>query len=249
MHNSGPEISIKPEVITHIGSFPLTNSYFTSLFVMALLFIVALYYNSQIHKQQKSAAFYVIHGLIKGMYDFFHSILGEKVNTFFTLICGLFLYILVTNWFGLLPGVGSILIKAVEHGEEHMIPLFRGNTADLNTTLALALVSFTMTQFYGFKFLGAKGYLSKFFNFSSVVMFFVGILEIVSEFSRIISFSFRLFGNIFAGEVILSIMAFLVPVLVPFPFLMLEIFTGFIQALVFAMLTAVFINLAIAKHH
>ncbi|MEN9328680.1 MAG: hypothetical protein RI947_1488 [Candidatus Parcubacteria bacterium] len=246
MHSESPEISIKPEILTYIGNFPVTNSYFTSLFVLVVCFIVAAYYYSQIHKTKKSLAFYVIHSSVKGLYSFFESILGAKVNTFFTLIGGLFIYILFTNWIGLLPGVGSILIEGADH---HLVPLFRGNTADLNTTSALALVSFAMTQFYGVRYLGLFGYLGKFFNFSSVVYFFVGILELVSEFSRIISFSFRLFGNIFAGEVILTIMAFLVPVLVPFPFLMLEIFTGFIQALVFAMLTAVFINLAITKQH
>ncbi len=104
-----------------------------------------------------------------------------------------------------------------------------------------------MTQFVGLRFAGL-GYFTKFFNFSSPLMFFVGILEIISELAKIISFAFRLFGNIFAGEVLLAVISFLVPLLVPAPFYGMEIFVGFIQALVFAMLTLVFFNMA-AQHH
>lgn len=133
--------------------------------------------------------------------------------------------------------------------EEHttFIPLFRGATADLNTTLALAIISVFAIQYYGVATLGAA-YFKKFFNFSDPIMFGVGILEIVSEFSRIISFAFRLFGNIFAGEVLLTVIAFLMPLLAPLPFLGLELFVGFIQALVFSMLTAVFLNMATVSH-
>ena len=106
-----------------------------------------------------------------------------------------------------------------------------------------------MIQVFGIKFLGFKDYIKKYINLTNPINFVLGILEIVSELSKILSFSFRLFGNIFAGEVLLTIVAFLVPVLASFPFIMLEIFVGFIQALVFSMLTAVFISGAIAKHH
>lgn len=136
-----------------------------------------------------------------------------------------------------------------EHGEEtKLVPLFRGPTADLNTTLALALLSVSIIQYYGIKSLGLKIHLSKFFNFSNPIYFYVGILELISEISRILSFAFRLFGNIFAGEVLLAVIAFLIPLIVPLPFLGLEIFVGFIQALVFAMLTAVFLAVATTAH-
>ena len=127
------------------------------------------------------------------------------------------------------------------------MPLFRGPTADLNTTIALALISVFMIQFYGFKHLGLK-YLKKFFNFSNPINAFIGILELISEFSRIISFAFRLFGNIFAGEVLLTVISFLIPFIAPLPFLGLEIFVGFIQALVFTMLSLVFISMATSHH-
>ena len=114
-------------------------------------------------------------------------------------------------------------------------------------TLAMALVSVIITQIVGFKTLGV-GYLKKFFNFSNPINFFVGILELISEFAKIISFSFRLFGNVFAGEVLLAVILMLVPYFVPLPFYGLEMFVAVIQAFVFAMLTLVFIKLAMTSH-
>ncbi len=127
------------------------------------------------------------------------------------------------------------------------VPLFRAGTADLNTTLALALISVFFTQVFGIKH-NSLGYFKKFINFSSPIMFFVGILEIISEFAKVISFTFRLFGNIFAGEVLLAVILALVPVIAPMPFYGLELFVGFIQALVFAMLSLVFFNMASESH-
>jgi len=128
------------------------------------------------------------------------------------------------------------------------IPLLRGNNADLNATLALAIISVTMIQVYGIQFLGFKAYISKFLNFKDPIYFVLGLLDIISEVSKVISFAFRLFGNIFAGEVLMTIVAFLVPVLASFPFLILEVFVGFVQALVFSMLSSVFFNLAVSQH-
>jgi F-type H+-transporting ATPase subunit a len=163
------------------------------------------------------------------------------------LVLTFFIYILFCNWIGLLPGFGSIGFNEVQNGTKVFVPLLRGATADLNTTLALALIAFFSIQYYGFA--GQKlGYLKKFFNFSSPVMFFSGILELISELAKIISFSFRLFGNVFAGEVLLSVMTFLIPVIIPLPFVGLEIFVGLIQALVFSLLTLVFINIAMSAH-
>ena len=129
------------------------------------------------------------------------------------------------------------------------MPFFRGPNADLNTTLALALISVSITQYLSIKTLGIKNYIARFINLKNPIKFFVGILEIISEFAKILSFSFRLFGNIFAGEVLLAVMVFLIPVLVPVPFLALEVFVGFIQALVFTMLTTIFIVVATEGHH
>lgn len=129
-----------------------------------------------------------------------------------------------------------------------LIPLLRAPSADLNMTLALALIVFVATEYHGFRALGV-GYLGKFFNFKGgPIGFFVGIIELISEFVRIISFTFRLFGNIFAGEVVLLVMAFLVPWLLPSVFYAYELFVAFIQAFIFAILTMVFISLA-TEHH
>jgi len=146
---------------------------------------------------------------------------------------------------------GDIVELEGEYGEveeEHKgVALLRGAHADLNMTLALALISVGLTQYYGLKFVG-PGYLKKFFNFSSPIFFFVGLLELISEFSKIMSFGFRLFGNIFAGEVLIAVISFLVPVILPIPFYGLEIFVGFIQALVFSMLSLVYFSMAADKH-
>ncbi len=127
-------------------------------------------------------------------------------------------------------------------------PILRPGSADLNLTLALALISFLTTEFWGFRTQGL-GYLRKFFIFNQgPIQFFVGIIELISEFARIISFTFRLFGNIFAGEVVLLVMAFLFPTVLSLPFYGLELFVGLVQAFVFAMLTMAFIDMAAESH-
>ena len=139
-----------------------------------------------------------------------------------------------------------------ESGHHELVPFLRGGTADLNSTLALALISVLFTQYFGFKYLGAKDHIKKYINLKDPMMYFLGPLEILQEIAHVISFSFRLFGNIFAGEVLLTILPFLLPVFLVFiasPMFFLEIFVGLIQALVFTMLTGVFIGNAIAKHH
>jgi F-type H+-transporting ATPase subunit a len=244
-----PHISIKAEKIFEFLGLGITNSMIASAIVFLLTVFVALYYKNQSTLKRKSNFYYFIKFFVNSIYELFHSVLGEKIDVFFPLLFAFFSYILLQNWFGLLPGVGSLLIKVKEGHEEVFVPLLRGNNADLNTTLALAIISVFLIQFFSIKYLGIKKYLHKFFNFSDPIMFFVGILDIITEFSKILSFAFRLFGNIFAGEVILIIIAFLIPVLASFPFIALEIFVGFIQALVFSMLTAVFISNAIADHH
>ena len=249
-HKSGfPEISIKAEPIFHLGNFKVTNSLFTAVIVLIVFFLLALKYSKEVALRKKSGFFYFFNMIIKSIYDIFYSVLKEKTEYFFPLLGAYFLFVLFNNWFGLLPGVGSIMIKIVEHGKELTVPLLRGNNADLNTTLVLGLVSVTSIQYFGVKYLGFGTYIKKFLDFSNPINFSVGILEIVSEISKVLSFSFRLFGNIFAGEVLLTIVAFLIPVAASFPFLLLEIFVGLVQALVFSMLSAVFISMAVTKHH
>lgn len=292
-------ISLAAETIGHIGNFPITNALLTTWLVMAILFAFG-YFATKSIKKVPGHFQSIAEILIGGLYSFFITVLGDHTKKVFPVIATFFLFIMFSNWSGLIPGVGTIgffksetekheaqLVQPVhatvhdpaadsvetleaevvslEHAsgepqtesvdkekksESHkteFVPLFRGPTADLNTTLALAIVAVVFIQVFGLQTLGTA-YLGKFFDFSNPIAFFVGILELISDFSKIISYAFRLFGNIFAGEVLLSVMAFLMPVLLPTPFIALELFVGFIQALVFSMLTAVFLNVAVAGH-
>ncbi len=135
-----------------------------------------------------------------------------------------------------------------------VLPFVRVPSTDLNMTLTIALISFVMIQFIGFRALGI-GYLTKFFNFGTLfksplggIDVAVGLLELIGDFAKVLSFSFRLLGNIFAGSILLFVMSYLIPIL-PWPFFILEFFVGVIQALVFALLTAIFMNLATISHH
>lgn len=239
-------ISLTAEkIITFGGIFSITNSLLTSWIVMALLLIFSIAATRKISLVPGNLQ-QIAEIVVDGIYNLFGTILHDKISAFFPLIGTYFLYIISLNWAGLLPGVGTIGIHEIEAGHKVFIPLFRSGTADLNTTLGLAIIAMLVIQVSGLKTLGAT-YLKKFINFSNPIYFFVGILELVSEFSKIISFAFRLFGNIFAGEVLLTVIAFLMPVFAPLPFLGLELFVGFIQALVFSMLTAVFLSLATTK--
>jgi len=242
-------ISIKAEKIFEFLGLPITNSLLLSLVVFLIFTFLALFYYSQSKAKKKGSFYYFVNFIVKSLYRLFYPVLREKADYFFPLLASFFLFILFQNWFGLLPGVGSILAKVKEYNQFVYIPLFRANTADLNTTLALAIISVFLSQVFAIKYLGFRAYIGKFYRLRDPISFFIGTLEIISEISKVISFAFRLFGNIFAGEVLLTIIAFLIPVLVSFPFLILEVFVGFIQALVFSMLTTVFISVAIAKNH
>ncbi len=308
-------ISIAAEKITEIAGWPVTNSLLTTWLVMAVLVILALLGTKKL-KKIPSTGQLIAELIVGGLYDFYTSILGSHTKKVFPLIATIFLFVLTANWFGLIPGVGTIgfwepaehavkeevvapaieavtsesktkvtnsheeaevePITTVEVSHEEvapeeeklsfplgdwqywltgkgapenmkLLPLFRGPTADINTTLALSLITMVFVQIFGFMNVGIS-YLSKFINLKNPIFTFVGILEFVSEISRVISFTFRLFGNIFAGEVLLSVMAFLFAFGLPIPFLGLEIFVGVIQALVFSMLAAVFLNLAVQSH-
>lgn len=242
----GPHVSLSAETIASVGSFHITNSIFTSLVVSAILIGFALFARTKIKSTDKPSGLQnVVEMVLEALFNLVNSVTDnrKKAAVLFPYIASFFFFIILNNWLGLLPGVGTINVEY--HG--HHIPLFRAGTADLNTTIALAIFSVVATQFIGVSYL-SFGYFKKFINFSSPIMFFVGILEIISEFAKIVSFAFRLFGNIFAGEVLLVVIAFLAPIIVPMPFYGLEIFVGLIQALVFAMLSLVFFNMATVSH-
>lgn len=263
---SSVHISLTAETIFTLNNFfPVSNSIFTTWLVMLLITLLSIYISFKISKIPGYIQL-IAELVVGGLHDFFEEILAEKNKIYFPYLATLFIYIILLNWTGLLPGVGTIgffkngketveITKVyaasknnIEEESKHLsfIPLFRAGTADLNTTLSLAILTVFYIQIAGFQTLG-NHYLKKFINFSNPINFFVGLLEIVSEVSRIISFAFRLFGNIFAGEVLLTVISFIMPVIAPIPFLGLELFVGFIQALVFPMLSAVFLAAAIEK--
>ncbi len=246
MAAGGPHISISAEQLFSVGQLHINNSMLTSVVVSCLLVIFAVWVKLSLRRTNRPTGIQnFAEWLIESLDNLIQSVTNDRRRTdlFFPLIATFFIIIIVNNWVGLLPGVGTI---EVERNQEH-VPLFRAATADLNMTIALGLTAVASIQFFGLKYLHLS-YLKKFINFSNPINFFVGILEIVSELSKIISFAFRLFGNVFAGEVLLGVVTFLVPVIAPMPFYGLEVFVGFIQALVFMMLSLVLFNMATVSH-
>lgn len=242
-------ISITAEEVAKVGSLHITNSVLTTSTVVLLLSLVAILGTRNLKAVPKgfqNVAEFGIESLLKLTTNITKD---EKFSRqIFPIIATFFIFILFNNWFGLIPGVGTVGFHEVKEGHEAFVPLFRAGTADLNTTLLLGVIVVILTQIFGIAALGAVKYGKKFINFSSPVNFFVGILELISEVVRIIAFAFRLFGNVFAGEVLLVVMSALVPYILPAPFYGLEIFVGFIQALVFTMLALVFFSMARISH-
>lgn len=245
----GPVISIHAETLFHIGSFAVTNSMLLAFVTLALFTVFALFIRTHIRAVPGKIQ-NIFETIVDALLELMESVFGSraKAEQYFPLIATIFLFIMFSNWLGLLPGVGSIGIR--EHGE--LIPLFRAPAADLNFTIAIAIVSVFATNLFGILAIGFVKHFKKFFNAQKPfpIISFVGILEFVSEFVKIVSFSFRLFGNVFAGEVLLVIIAFLVPYWMPasVPFLFLELFVGFMQAFIFSMLTMVFIGMSVVEH-
>ena len=240
------EISIKAEEIFHIGGWPVTNALLLSTIALLVLLVLGLVLKRKIllipGKLQS-----VFELLAESLLDLMDSVLGERKlsEKYLPLIATIFLFILTSNWLGLFPVVGAV--EVAENG--HVIPLFRAPASDLNFTIALAIISVFSVNFLGAFAIGAGKHLSKFFTLKNPIFSFVGLLEFVSEFIKIISFSFRLFGNVFAGEVLLMIVGYLAPHVIPLPFLFLEVFVGFIQAFIFSMLTLVFLSMAVREAH
>ncbi len=239
------EVSLKAQQLFNIGGFNVTNGLLVAMVVSVLLIIFAVIFRSKI-KMVPGKVQGAVEMLVEMFLKLMESVLGtkEKAEKYLPLVLSIFIFILLSNWTGILPGVGSLMFN---NGVEK-VPLFRSPAADLNFTLAFAVMAVLVTNFFGVAILGIFSHAKKFLNFTNPINFFVGILELLSETAKFISFSFRLFGNIFAGEVLLTIMFFLVPYIVPVPFMMLEMFFGAIQAFVFAMLTLVFLTLHTTEH-
>lgn len=234
------------EPILNIGSFPITNTIIHTLFVDALLIGGALTIKKRISLIPNMLQ-NLTELVFETFYNLIQSIAYDRVRYIFPYFMTFFLFILIANWTGLLPGIGTIGFFK-NHGEENFTPLFRGTTSDMNTTFALALISAFATHILSIRLTGIKDYLSRFFSLNPIFLF-VGFLELISEITKVISLSFRLFGNIFAGETVLHTISNMFAFLVPLPFLLLEVIVGLVQALVFSMLTFVFMAILTTPHH
>ena|SRR3989344_7496215 len=238
-------ISLHPEELFTVAGFAVTNSIIVSTAILVLFAGVGILLRRRFALVPGMAQNIAESGM-EALFDLMDQVLGDrkKSEKYLPLVATIFLFVLLSNWMGLLPGIGSIVF----HNGEEVSPLLRSPSTDLNFTLALAIISVLSINLIGIGTIGVAKHAKKFFNFKNPIEFFVGILELISEFVRIISFSFRLFGNIFAGEVLLVVTQFLLPYVLPVPFIMMETFVGLIQAFIFAMLTLVFISVAVEDH-
>lgn len=239
-------VSLAPEVIFHIEGIRITNTILTT-FLVDIILIAFVFFSTRNLKPVPGFLQSVAESAVDYFYTATQQIAGKFTDPIYPWFGSFFLFIFTLNIVGLLPGVGSIGFFEVEHGENVFVPLFRAATSDFNTTLALAVVSLCATHYLAIKYNGIKGYLGKFFSLNPILLF-VGLLELVSEGTKVISLSFRLFGNIYAGEVVLSTISSLFAFVAPIPFLLLETIVALVQALVFAMLTMVFMTILINPH-
>ena len=245
-------VSQKAEEIARPFGFPITNSMLVS-WVVALGLIIFARVAMKNAKEIPSGAQNFWEWMVQSLHDFLEGIIGHQlVKKTFWFFATVFIFILFSNWLGLIPGFGTIYRR--EPGSQVWEPLFRGANADLNMTLAMALIFFVCWTVWAVQAHGPMGFLLHLFGpkgeatgplkvLMIVVFFAVGLLEIVSILFRPVSLSFRLYGNIFAGENIMEAMSSLIPHfgwLLPIPFYFMELLVGFVQALVFMLLTAVF---------
>jgi len=239
-------VPLAAEKLFQIGPLPVTNSLVTTWIVTVLLLVFAYFATKKV-SMVPTGVQNIAEAMVEQLQNLVVSIAPEKVRTFLPIIAAFFFFILFGNYFGLLPGVGSIGFYEIEEGHKVFVPFLRSVNSDLNTTMGLAIVSLVATHFLAIRYLGIFGYIKKFININPIFLF-VGFLEIIGEATKILSLSFRLFGNIFAGEVLLTtastkLFAFIVPI----PFYFLEILVGFVQALIFTMLTLVFMVILTQK--
>jgi F-type H+-transporting ATPase subunit a len=259
------EHTLYSEPIAHWGSFTVTNSLLNSWLSLVVIVSLALVIGRKISLVPRGIQNF-FEAIVEIFLNLFDSVTGSrdkslKVAPF---VLTFFFFVLINNWMGILPGVGSIGQIVEEHGEKIFIPFFRGATADLNTTLALATIGVVASHIFGIMMIGSWKHLNKFINLQAFIDIpkkikkdptiilvnpikaFVGIVEIIGELAKIASLSFRLFGNIFAGEVLLASMSAILAWGIPIPFMFLEIIVGLIQALIFSLLVLIYLTTASA---
>lgn len=258
-----PPIAAEP--IFQLGNFTVTNSLLNGWIsvVVIVLAVLALSRRREIVPRgfQNFAEW-----ILELMLSFADQVTGNRKITekFFPLVATIFIFVLLNNWLGLLPGTGSIGVWEMHKGEVELIPLLRPASSDLNLTLAIAAFSVVMTHIFGIMAIGVFKHASKFINIAGIVhsfkkgpmavlvaiiQFGVGLIELVGEVAKTLSLSLRLFGNVFAGEVLLTVMAGLLAYALPLPFIFLEILVGLIQAMVFSILVLAFASVAVMDPH
>jgi F-type H+-transporting ATPase subunit a len=253
------------EPIFHLGNFAVTNTYINSTLAVVFFFVAGLVLRNKTALIPRG-----IQNVAEGILEFILSYIDgvtrdrKKSMKFLPIVGGLFLFILISNWAGLIPGTGSIGRHVLVNGQVELVPLFRPANTDLNMTLAMAVFAVVASHVIGIITIGFFKYANKFIKLGDIVKSFrkggisimvafiefaVGLIEIFSEIAKIVSLSLRLFGNVFAGEVLLTVLASLIAYFVPLPFMFLEILVGLIQAVVFSMLTLVYLTMATAEIH
>ncbi len=249
--------TLAPDVLFHVGNFAITNTMLNAWIAIVIFLVLGIFIkkNAKLRpgKLQNACEYY-----LEGLMGYFDQVTGERKKTikFLPIVGSVFFFILLSNWLGLLPGTGSIKLGQVF--------LLRPANTDLNLTVAMALVSVIASHLFGFISVGFFTHLGKFIQiknfilsfkkgpiaiFTAIIEFAVGLIEIVSEMAKVLSLSLRLFGNIFAGEVLISVISALVAAVVPTPFMLLELLVGLIQAAVFSMLTIVYLTVATSEPH
>lgn len=250
MANASLHVSVKADEIFTIFGFPVTNSHM--LGVVGLVVLMWLMFRTRaaaLGKKKPTFMTRLMNWTFDGLYKTVGQVIPDQkwARRVAPLCITIFFFVVAQYWLGLLPIVGPITVGS------HGTPLFRGGVADLNMTFGLAIVTIIAAQVYAFKYLGFKGNMGRYFvnPLRDPIMAFVGILELVAEFSRLLGLSFRLFGNVLAGEVLLIMIAFLTQYISPAalqPFYLFELFIGGIQAYIFFMLSTVFISLGLVPH-
>lgn len=245
-HESAIHVVLKAEELFSVWGFPITNSLVLTWITMAILIVFAFFFGRSL-KTVPGRLQAGIEWAFEGVINFMEETLESETlaRRFFPLIATIFLFVFLANELAFIPGVGSILFG---HDGE-MVPFLRAPAADLNFTLALAIISVLTIEITGILTLGLLKYGGKFVNFKSPVDFAVGLIELISNLGRLISFSFRLFGNVFAGEVMILVAGYFLAYFLPVPLMAFEVFVALIQAVVFSMLTLFFIKLAIMEPH
>lgn len=249
------------EKIFSIGAFNVTNTYINSSLTVIFFLVVGFLVQRKIEDVPTGIQNF-FESILELMLPYFDQVTGSRKKSlqFLPIAGGIFLFILISNWIGVLPGVGSIGFFRIAEGGKEFIPLFRSANTDLNLTLAMAVFGVALSHIIGVATIGFFKYVNKFIKvgdifiaiktlkpiniFTALVEFGVGLLEIISEVAKLVSLSLRLFGNIFAGEVLLTVLASIIAYIVPLPFIGLELLVGFIQSMVFSMLVLVYLSVA-----